>query len=128
MNTEGRGRGRAKVTEYHRLVRDRIPEMIESMGNIVVCQELDDEAFGRALLDTVARAGEQFAASESLESLSDLLEALDVWLELRGLTMEDVERARAERRKRCGGYEGRRFLQFVAQGDSLDPLAKPPNC
>ncbi|MDQ0188220.1 nucleoside triphosphate pyrophosphohydrolase [Alicyclobacillus cycloheptanicus] len=118
MNRNGDGPGRPKspVTSYHRLVRDRIPEIIESMGNIAIWRELDGDAFAQALLDTVVRASEQFAGTESLESLADVLECIDAWLDVRGLTMEDVSRARAERRKRCGGYERRRFLEQVAHG------------
>lgn len=102
--------------------------MIESMGNIVVCHELDDESFDRALLDTVARAAQQFAEGGNLESLADVLDALHAWLDLRGLTMEDVDKARIERRKRCGGYARRLYLEMVAEGDNPDTLARPPRC
>ncbi|MCL6443279.1 MAG: nucleoside triphosphate pyrophosphohydrolase [Alicyclobacillus sp.] len=112
------------VTAYNRLVRDKIPEIIEAMGNIAVWRELDDDDFGQAVLDTMARASSQFAESESLEALADVLEAMDAWLELRGLTMEDVERARQERRKRCGGFERRRFLQTVAGAAAVDELPR----
>lgn len=123
------GRRRARVTNYNRLVRDRIPEMIESMGNIAICQDLDNTAFSEALLSTIARAGQQFADSESLESLADLLDALDAWLESRGLSMEEVDHARVERQKRCGGYEQRRFLQMVADGDGGDVwTSRGPEC
>lgn len=110
------------LTTYNRLVRDRIPEIIESMGNIAVWQELDDELFGQALRETAVRASQQFAETESLESLTDLLESLDAWLDLRGLTMDEVMRARAEKRKRCGAYDHRRFLQMVVEGDESQSI------
>lgn len=90
------------------------------MGNIVLCQELDDESFAKALLEVMVRASHQVAEHESLEALSDVLESIDAWLEVRGLTMEDVLRAKAEKRKRCGGFERRRYLQRVADGDEVD--------
>ncbi|MCF8563490.1 nucleoside triphosphate pyrophosphohydrolase [Alicyclobacillus tolerans] len=111
------------VTTYNRLVRDRIPEIIEAMGNAVVWKELDNEGFSRALLDTVMRASQQFSETESLETLSDLFDAVDAWLELKGLSMEEVARARAEKRKRCGTYDGRRYLEVVADAQNLDVLA-----
>lgn len=113
-------RGRPHVTTYNRLVRDRIPDIIESMGNIPVWQELDGDAFASALLETLVRSSQQFAETESLESLADLMESVDAWLDLRGLSMEEVSRARAERRKRCGSFERRRFLEMVADGDTGD--------
>lgn len=118
------GAGKANVTVYNRLVRDRIPEIIESMGNIAVWQTLDEEAYGRALMDTMTRCSLQFAESESLESLADLMESIEAWLEVRGLSQDEVDRARAEKLKRCGGYEGRRFLEIVADGKNADVLAK----
>jgi predicted house-cleaning noncanonical NTP pyrophosphatase (MazG superfamily) len=116
--------GKGNVTVYNRLVRDRIPEIIESMGNIAVWQTLDDESYSKALLDTIVRSSLQFAETESLESLADLIETIEAWLEARGLTMDEVDRARAEKHKRCGGYDGRRFLEVVADGKNVDALAK----
>lgn len=120
---------RPNLTTYNRLVRDRIPDIIESMGNIVVWRELDDESFSRALLDALMRSSQQFAETESLESLSDLLESVDAWLDLRGLSMEEVERARVEKKKRCGSFEHRRFLEMVAGADQADVIAsREPRC
>ncbi|WDL96872.1 nucleoside triphosphate pyrophosphohydrolase [Alicyclobacillus sp. ALC3] len=114
------GPKRPQVTRYDRLVRDRIPDMIESMGNIALCRDLDDETFAQALLATLVRASQQFAESESLETMADMLDAVDAWLEVKGLSMDEVEHAREERRKRCGGFDRRRFLEVVADGDAGD--------
>ena len=120
---------RSNLTTYNRLVRDRIPEIIEAMGNIVVWHELDDDSFARALMDSLMRTSQQFAETESLESLSDLLESVDAWLELRGLTMEEVARARTEKRKRCGSFDRRRFLERVAGAEQVDAIAsREPRC
>lgn len=120
---------RHHVTVQNRLVRDRIPEIIESMGNIVVWKELDDAEFAKALLDAIVRSGQKFADTESLESLADLLEAVEAWLLLRGLTMEEVNRARTEKRKRCGTFERRRFVEVVADAEQADVIAsRDPRC
>lgn len=124
----------AKSTNHHiavhnRLVRDRIPDILESMGNIVVWKELDDENFAKAVLEAVVRASQQFRDTESLESLADLLELVESWLELRGLTMEEVSMARKEKRKRCGTFERRRFLELVADAQQADAIAaREPRC
>lgn len=110
------------VTVYNRLVRDKMPEIIEAMGNIAICQALDNQTFGQALLDTIARSANQFSETTSLESLADLLDCLDAWLEVNGLTMEEVEKARMERVKRCGHYHNKTFLEVVADGGSTDAL------
>ncbi len=113
--------GFTESANYRRLVRDRIPEIIEAMGNIAVWHELtDDEGYGQALLSEVVRTSSRFSESESLETLSDLLEAIDAWLAVKGLTMEEVKYARDEKHKRCGGFEKRMFLEYVAPGTDVD--------
>lgn len=117
------------VTVENRLVRDRIPEIIESQGNIVVWKELDDAQFSRALLDALVRSSQRFADTESLESLADLLELVETWLESRGLSMEEVNRARREKSKRCGTFERRRFVEVVAGAEQADIIAsRDPRC
>ncbi|CAM3806039.1 nucleoside triphosphate pyrophosphohydrolase [Alicyclobacillus pomorum] len=113
---------RPSVTVYNRLVRDKMPEIIEAMGNIAVYQILDDTAFRDALLSTISRSAAQFSETESLESLADLLDCIDIWLEMNDLTMEEVEKARAERVKRCGNFHQKMFLEVVADGASSDAL------
>jgi predicted house-cleaning noncanonical NTP pyrophosphatase (MazG superfamily) len=113
---------KSNVTVYNRLVRDKMPEIIESMGNIAVYQTLDDQSFGQALLETIARSANQFAETTSIESLADLLDCIDAWLEVNGMSMEEVEKARAERVKRCGHFHNRTFLEVVADGTSTDAL------
>ncbi len=119
--------GITESANYRRLVRDRIPEIIEAMGNIAVWHELtDDEGFSQALLAEIVRISGRFSESESLETLSDLFEAIDAWLSAKGLTMEEVRYAREEKRKRCGGFDKRIFLEYVAPGSDVDkkPLTK----
>jgi len=121
---DGSDRKLTGTTTYNRLVRDRIPEIIESMGNIVVCQELDDEGFAQALLSLATRVCQQFEQSESLEALADLYECVDEWLELRGMSTSDVTRTRDEKRKRSGGYTRRLLLQRVAAGVDVGSVVR----
>jgi predicted house-cleaning noncanonical NTP pyrophosphatase (MazG superfamily) len=100
-----------------------MPDLIESKGNIAVWKVLDDAQFDCALRDSMVRFCQRFAETQDLESLCDLLDAIDAWLALKNLTEDAVLRARNERRKRCGGFDGRRFLQAVAKGDDVDAVS-----
>ncbi|MBX6353538.1 MAG: nucleoside triphosphate pyrophosphohydrolase [Thermoflavifilum sp.] len=99
------------------LVRDRVPEWLESKGNITECRILNDTEFERALRDSVNRYARRFAETGDLELLCDLVEAVDTWLALRGVSSEALAHAREERRKRCGGFDKRLFLQSITPGD-----------
>ena len=46
------------IIKYHKLVRDRIPEIIESAGKKCICTELSDDAY-IAMLD--AKLNEELA-------------------------------------------------------------------
>jgi predicted house-cleaning noncanonical NTP pyrophosphatase (MazG superfamily) len=122
-------RKETKISYPQRLVRDRIPEIIESLGNMVIWERLDDEAYAKALLVTIVRSSEQFADTGSLEALADIMDCIDSWLDVQGLSMDEVNRARVERQKRCGNYDGRRLLVHVSEGDNPSAVTvREPRC
>lgn len=130
-DVDGMKWGSADSANYPRLVRDRIPEIIEAMGNVAVWHQLDDDdRFASALLAEIVRTSQRFADTESLETLSDLLEAIDAWLGVKGLTMEEASYAREEKRKRCGAFDRRLFLERVAPGADVArrPLCQQREC
>ena len=131
QGTPRRTAEKSNIKVYNRLVRDKMPDIIESMGNLAVYGVLDDTAFSKALLETMSRGAAQFAKTRSLELLADVLECIDAWLEVSGLSMEEVERSKTERMKRCGTFHERVFLELVAEGgtaDTTDTLLRNFHC
>jgi predicted house-cleaning noncanonical NTP pyrophosphatase (MazG superfamily) len=110
------------------LVRDRVPEWLESKGNIAVWTILDDAQFDKALRDSMNRFCQRFTRTADLESLCDLMDAIDAWLELKGVSAEALTRARQERRKRCGGFDRRLFLKALAPGDRAEEFCRGRTC
>ena len=62
------------VKNYHKLVRDRIPEIIKADGKTCVCETLSDEAYIRLLDQKLNEELAEYQESKSLEELADLLE------------------------------------------------------
>ncbi len=101
----------AKV--YNKLVRDRIPEIIESSGKTCVVETLSDEMY-IAMLD--AKLNEELAEyqeSKSLEELADLLEVMGAVVKARGYTWDSLTAIRKKKREARGGFEKRILLKEV---------------
>lgn len=61
---------------YHKLVRDRIPEIIEADGKTCVCETLSDENYISLLDQKLNEELAEYQESKSLEELADLLEVI----------------------------------------------------
>jgi predicted house-cleaning noncanonical NTP pyrophosphatase (MazG superfamily) len=82
------------VTEFGKLVRDRIPEIIEADGRRAVVEVLDEARYREALLAKLTEEAAELAAAaddEVLEELADLYEVLRALAEQAGLDMAQVE-------------------------------------
>lgn len=98
---------------YHKLVRDRIPEIIEKDGKTCVCETLSQEQY-IAMLD--AKLNEELAEyqeSKSLEELADLLEVMGAVVKARGYTWEQLTDIRKKKKEERGGFEKRILLKEV---------------
>ena len=62
------------MKSFYKLVRDRIPEIIEADRKTCVCETLSDEAYIRLLDQKLNEELAEYQGSKSLEELADLLE------------------------------------------------------
>ena len=103
--------------KYNKLVRDRIPEIIEASGRKCVCATLSDEAY-LAMLD--AKLNEELAEyqeSKSMEELADLLEVIRAVAAARGSSIDEVEAIRRDKAAKRGGFEKKILLTEVITED-----------
>jgi len=101
---------------YNKLVRDRIPEIIEADGKTPKVRVLDGSEYKTALLEKlVEEAREALAASgdpkELAREIGDVLEVVDAMIEAFGLDRTRVEELRRGRKESRGGFEKRLFLE-----------------
>lgn len=104
-----------RIKAYHKLVRDRIPEIIVSDGKTCVCETLADEDYLRLLDTKLNEELAEYQESKSLEELADLLEVLRAVVRARGWTWEQLERVRQEKAARRGGFEKKILLKEVLE-------------
>lgn len=98
---------------YHKLVRDRIPEIIEADGKLCVCETLTDEDYIHLLDQKLNEELAEYQKSKSLEELADLLEVVQAVVKARGWTLEELEKVRADKATKRGGFEKKILLKEV---------------
>lgn len=108
---------------YHKLVRDRIPEIIEADGKICVCETLTDEDYIHLLDQKLNEELAEYQESKSLEELADLLEVMQAVVKARGWTLEELERVRADKAAKRGGFEKKILLKKVCTLSDYQDLA-----
>lgn len=102
------------TVNYGKLVRDEIPRIIESNGDVPTIRILGDDEYIAALYaklheetDELANASE----SERLSELADILEVLLSTAEALGFSQGDVEKAMLDKRSKRGGFTQKIWLE-----------------
>ena len=104
-----------KTIRYDKLVRDRIPEIIEKNGKKCVTSILSEAEYLEKLDQKLNEELEEYQESKSMEELADLLEVIRAVAAARGSSMEEVERIRREKAEKRGGFEKRILLEAVKE-------------
>ena len=100
---------------YNKLVRDRIPEIIESDGKTCITEILPDDRYLQMLDAKLDEELAEYQESKSLEELADLLEVMRAVVKARGWTWEQLEQIRQEKAAKRGGFEQKILLKEVTE-------------
>ncbi|NWH06515.1 phospholipase D-like domain-containing protein [Desulfobacter latus] len=112
---------------YQKLIRDRIPEIIEANGKTAHIREIRGkelwDAVGRKILEEAFELFEEWqkeSREDILKESADLLEIVLKALSEYGFTMDDLLRRRQERAVSRGVFEKQLFLDQVGGSGPLD--------
>ena len=104
--------------DYHKLVRDGIPRIIEADGGQPVTHVLDQAGYLAALRAKLIEEAEEARAASDRQLRSELADVLEVLRALAvayGMSWEDVVAEAARKRDERGGFDQRIFLECVEQ-------------
>ena len=104
-----------KTTVYRKLVRDRIPEIIEQAGQTCVCSVLSGDEYLKMLDEKLDEELAEYQESKSMEELADLLEVVRAVALARGSSPEEVEEIRRMKAEKRGGFEKKILLEKVTE-------------
>lgn len=102
---------------YNKLVRDKIPEMIEADGKTCKTRILSEEEYIAALEEKLNEEVAEYQADKTLEEMADVLEVLHAICVARGYSLEDLEKVRVKKAEERGGFWERIFLESVEKKD-----------
>lgn len=137
-----------KSFKVEKLVRDQIPSILQAKGILMHQRVMEQEEFIQKLKDKLLEEGEEVRKAknslELLEELADVLEVIQALSSASGLTMEEIEKKRIEKRSVKGGFEKKIFSQRIdieesnqaidcclnkpAQYPQISPEIQQPDC
>lgn len=99
---------------YNKLVRDKIPQSIDSMeGRKSKYRVLNDIEYLNELNKKVIEEANEFIEENSIEELGDLMEVISTIMKIKGYKIEDVHKIRKEKNEKKGSFENRIFLEYI---------------
>lgn len=103
------------IKKYDKLVRDRIPEIIEAKGNSCTVSVLSEAEYRDKLSEKLVEEAKEFLESRSEEEMADVLE---VFLALaKAYGFKDIEDIRIRKAEERGGFEKRLLLKETVVND-----------
>ena len=103
--------------QYHKLVRDKIPEIIALSGKSCKCRALEEDEYLVLLDEKLQEELNEYLQSGSLEELADLLEVIRAVCAARGSNIDEVEELRRSKAEKRGGFQKRILLSEVISPD-----------
>ena len=99
---------------YNKLVRDRIPENIDSEpGRKSQYRILDDTEYLKELNRKILEEANEFIEENSIEELGDLMEVINAVMKLKGYSMEEVNKVMKSKAEKKGAFDNKIFLEYV---------------
>lgn len=106
------------MIRYEKLVRDRIPAIIEATGRRCLVRVLDEEEYARRLEAKLAEELAEYQASGDIEELVDVVELVRAIITQRGMSWDDFETLRIRKHQERGGFQARLLLEAIVCTDS----------
>ena len=97
-----------------KLVRDKIPEIIEKDGKKPITRIASRTECEARLGEKLQEEVSEFLESGKTEELADILEVIRAICDLRGISHEDLEKIRNKKLEERGGFKKRIILERIS--------------
>ena len=98
------------IAEYHKLVRDKIPEMIREQGETPLFRILEQEEYLKELDRKLDEEIREYQEDKSLEELADVFEVMLAICKARGYSEQELRDVNEKKHAKRGGFEDRIYL------------------
>ena len=100
---------------YNKLIRDKNVKIMEDKGCRVTYEILDDERYGEELNKKLNEEINEYLVDYNIEEMADVMEVIYAILKYRGISFEELEKIRIEKRNRKGAFKNKVFLKNVEE-------------
>jgi predicted house-cleaning noncanonical NTP pyrophosphatase (MazG superfamily) len=98
------------MKKFNKVIRDKIPEIIQKDGQTCNIQILSDQKFMVEIEKKLFEEVTEYQNDKNPEELSDILEVIYRIAQLRGISKEELEKIRIKKLQNKGGFEKNLFL------------------
>lgn len=98
---------------YNKLIRDKIPQIIEADGCEFDTHIADKQEYTEHLEKKLLEEVSEYIEDKNIEELADVMEVIFALAENLGYTEEDLIKARNAKRYKRGGFKERIILEKV---------------
>lgn len=103
------------VITYNKLVRDKIPEIIETDGKTCRTEILSSEDYLKMIDAKLDEELAEYHKDQNIEELADLMEVIYAAAKARGYSVEELEEVRQKKVLKRGAFEKRILLKEVEE-------------
>lgn len=101
---------------YNKLVRDKIPENINSIeGRRAKWKVLNKEEYSKQLDKKLLEEVHEFIEAHDVEELADVMEVLENIIKINNINIEESRKKQRIKRDKKGGFKERIYLEFVEE-------------
>ena len=98
---------------YDKLIRDKIPEIINSKGKNYAIRIAGDMEYKNMLRRKLLEEAEEFQDEPCKEELADVLEVFYAILQAEGFSLDDIEKIRRKKADERGAFNKKIILEKV---------------
>lgn len=101
------------IKKYNKLVRDKIPKIIEKNGQMCEIEILSDERYLEILELKLTEECTEYQIDNDIEELADILEVVYAIANARGVTEGELDRIRLAKANKNGRYKEKIYIKEV---------------
>ena len=106
-------RPKGTVLKYNKLIRDRIPELIEQSNRKAITHVADDDEYWGKLKEKLEEEVDEFIETDKEKELADILEIIYTICDFKKIDKKDLEKLRKQRSEERGPFKLKLILDKV---------------
>ena len=104
------------VYTYNKLVRDKIPEEINSMeGRKAKFRIMDENEYIKELNRKLLEESNEFVEENDIEELADVMEVIEAIMKSKNINCEDVKKIQEKKKNKKGSFNRKIYLEYVEE-------------